>query len=62
LGVDGTVFNTYVKPMNATNSNWPFDKPQFLLLNLAMGGDLGGAVPSSFLTDRMEVEYVRVYQ
>ncbi|MDH4478424.1 MAG: glycoside hydrolase family 16 protein [Rhodoferax sp.] len=62
LGVDGTVYNTYVKPMNATNSNWPFDKPQFLLLNLAIGGDLGGTVPSSFLTDRMEVEYVRVYQ
>ena len=62
LGVDGNVYNTYVKPTNATNSNWPFDKPQYLLLNLAMGGDLGGAVPSNFLTDRMEVEYVRVYQ
>jgi len=62
LGVDGNVYNTYVKPINATNSNWPFDKPQYLLLNLAMGGDLGGAVPSDFLTDRMEVEYVRVYQ
>jgi hypothetical protein len=34
LGVDGVVFNTYVKPLNANNSNWPFDKPQYLLLNL----------------------------
>jgi len=62
LGVDGHIYNTYDKPGNANNSNWPFDKPQYLLLNLAIGGDLGGAVPSGFQTDRMEVEYVRVYQ
>jgi beta-glucanase (GH16 family) len=62
LGVDGTVYNTYTKPGNASNSNWPFDKPQYLLLNLAIGGDLGGTVPADFSTDRMQVEYVRVYQ
>lgn len=62
LGVDGTIYNTYSKPPGATNSNWPFDKPQYLLLNLAMGGDLGGAVPSSFARDSMQVDYVRVYQ
>ena len=62
LGVDGTVFNSYTKPAGATNSNWPFDKPQYLLLNLAMGGDLGGAVSAAFSRDSMQVDYVRVYQ
>jgi beta-glucanase (GH16 family) len=62
LGVDGTIYNSYSKPTGATNSNWPFDKPQYLLLNLAMGGDLGGAVASNFSRDSMQVEYVRIYQ
>ena len=62
LGVDGTIYNTYNKPAGATNSNWPFEKPQYLLLNLAMGGDLGGAVPGAFSRDSMQVDYVRVYQ
>lgn len=62
LGVDGTVYNTYYRPAGANNSTWPFDKPQYLLLNLAMGGSLGGPVPSAFITDSMQVDYVRVYQ
>ena len=40
----------------------PFHRPQYILLNLAMGGDNGGDV---FLEDpplRYEVDYVRVYQ
>lgn len=42
--------------------NWPFDEPQFLLLNIAMGGVLGGDVPASFTDATMEIDYVRVYQ
>ena len=62
LGVDGTIHNTYNKPAGANNNNWPFDKPQYLLLNVAMGGDLGGPVPGGFSRDTMQVDYVRVYQ
>jgi len=40
----------------------PFDNPHYLLLNIAMGGSLGGAVPDSFTQAVMEVDYVRVYQ
>lgn len=43
---------------------WPFDKPQYLILNLAFGGAWGGqkgvnieSLPQTFLID-----YVRVYQ
>ena len=40
----------------------PFDNPHYLLLNIAMGGTLGGISPSSFPEDTMEVDYVRFYQ
>jgi len=42
--------------------NVPFDNPHYLLLNVAMGGSLGGDVPASFESDHMEIDYVRVYQ
>ena len=38
--------------------NWDF----FLILNIAMGGTFGGSVPESFVSDIMEIDYVRVYQ
>jgi beta-glucanase (GH16 family) len=44
------------------NDAVPFDNPHYLILNIAMGGDLGGAIPSSFDQDVMEIDYVRFYQ
>ncbi|WP_157491330.1 family 16 glycosylhydrolase [Flammeovirga sp. SJP92] len=44
---------------------WPFDKRFHLLMNIAMGGNWGGAggpTDDSKLPATMEVEYVRVYQ
>jgi len=43
---------------------WPFDKPFHLLLNIAVGGMWGGqkGVDESIWPQRMEVDYVRVYQ
>ena len=38
-----------------------FTKEHFILLNVAMGGTMGGAIPDDFTEDVMEVEYVRVY-
>jgi beta-glucanase (GH16 family) len=48
----------------ADHKRWPFDKPFHLLLNLAVGGNWGGAqgVDASIWPQRMEVDYVRVYQ
>ena len=40
----------------------PFDKPQYILLNLAMGGDNGGEIDDLSLPMRYEVDYVRCYQ
>lgn len=60
--VDGVPYRTpYNKPANA--NGWPFDKPQYLLLNLAVGGVLGGTVNDVTLSaTSLEVDYVRVYQ
>lgn len=45
-------------------ATWPFYKPFYIILNLAWGGDWGGAqgVDESCLPATMEVEYVRVFQ
>ena len=44
------------------SSRVPFDNPHYILLNLAMGGNLGGDIPESFDKDQMEIDFVRVYQ
>lgn len=40
----------------------PFTKPQYMLLNLALGGDNGGDLSSTTFPKRFEIDYVRVYQ
>jgi beta-glucanase (GH16 family) len=41
---------------------WVFDHPHFLLLNLAVGGDLGGPVaPETAFPTALLIDYVRVY-
>ena len=40
----------------------PFDNEHYLLLNIAMGGNLGGNIPGTFTESIMEIDYVRVYQ
>lgn len=44
--------------------DWPYDDPFYVILNLAWGGDWGGAqgVDESALPAEMLVDYVRVYQ
>lgn len=44
--------------------DWPYDAPFYVILNLAWGGDWGGAqgVDESKLPVSMEVDYVRVFQ
>lgn len=40
----------------------PFHRPQFILLNLAMGGKAGGEIDDTALPIRYEIDYVRVYE
>lgn len=39
-----------------------FQANHFILLNVAMGGELGGPIQSNFSSAIMEIDYVRVYQ
>lgn len=43
---------------------WPFDKPHYLLLNLAIGGSWGGqqGIDDSIFPQKYMIDYVRVYQ
>lgn len=43
---------------------WPFDKRFHLLLNLAIGGDWGGAqgIDDTIFPQKMEIDYVRYYK
>jgi hypothetical protein len=47
-----------------TEAEWPFSKPQYLILNLAIGGDWGGqqGIDDSIFPAKFVVDYVRVYQ
>ena len=58
--VDNVGFYTY-NPSEKNDSTWPFDKDQFILLNLAMGG-ISGTIDPDFSQASMIVDYVRVYQ
>ncbi|MET2986497.1 glycoside hydrolase family 16 protein [Aureibaculum conchae] len=40
----------------------PFNKDFFIILNVAMGGTLGGDIDPGFTEDTLEIEYVRIYQ
>jgi len=44
------------------DSSKPFNADFFLILNVAMGGSLGGTVDPAFTEDLMEIDYVKVYQ
>ncbi|MCR5697257.1 MAG: glycoside hydrolase family 16 protein [Marinilabiliaceae bacterium] len=44
------------------NHESPFRHPQYILLNLAIGGDNGGVILDSAMPMRYEIDYVRVYQ
>lgn len=41
---------------------WVFDHPFFVILNLAIGGTLGGPVDAASLPAAMVVDYVRIYR
>ena len=61
FAVDGVEYFRYVNPRTG-QAAWPFDAPQYLLLNIAIGGDLGGTVDDRIFPVTMEIDHVRVYQ
>jgi len=62
VGVNGVDYFTYTNPRNGNRAQWPFDRSQYLLLNVAVGGVLGGTVVDQQLPASMEVDWVRVFK
>lgn len=60
--IDGTTYFTFENTKN-DYKEWPFDQPFHLILNIAVGGAWGGqqGVATDIWPQRMEVDYVRVY-
>jgi beta-glucanase (GH16 family) len=59
--VDGNHYNTFAPSDTSNSQKWPFSQRFFLIINLAIGGTLGGSVRFGSREQVMEVDYVRVY-
>ena len=57
FSVNNNVHYTY-NPETQNSDTWPFDLPQYLLMNIA----IEQSVESSFTRTEMEIDYVRVYE
>jgi beta-glucanase (GH16 family) len=61
--VDGQRYFTFPKEEGG-EAVWPFDNPQYLILNLAIGGTWGGqkGIDDGAFPARFVIDYVRVYR
>ncbi|MCL2016576.1 MAG: glycoside hydrolase family 16 protein [Defluviitaleaceae bacterium] len=59
--VDDVSMARFDKDDDNSVENWPFDAPHFMILNIAVGGGLGGPVNDEHLPYVMEIDYVRIY-
>lgn len=61
--VDGNLYKTITPQNLPPGTQWVYDHPFFLILNLAIGGDWGGKPDkTSVFPQTMMIDYVRVYQ
>jgi len=63
IGVDGHAYMRFDNDHKGAPATWPFDKPQYLILNVAVGG-WGGqqGIDLHAFPSRMDVDYVRIWQ
>ena len=62
--VDGEVYATVWENKIDDTVSWPFCQPHYLILNLAIGGTMGGSIDDAIFNQQriMYVDWVRVYQ
>ncbi len=62
--VDGVEYATVWESKIDDTVSWPFCQPHYFILNLAIGGNMGGKVDDSIFNQQriMYVDWVRVYQ
>ncbi|HET9571103.1 MAG TPA: family 16 glycosylhydrolase [Bacteroidales bacterium] len=59
--VDGNQYWTF-SSLSVTPINYPFNNPNYLILNLAIGGTMGGVVDDGIFPQQLVIDYVRVYK
>ena len=64
LYLDDTFYSTFENDGTGNPDTWPFDKPFYMILNVAVGGNWGRAkgIDDSVFPQSMSVDYVRVYK
>lgn len=64
FNVDDVKQVTYWNNLLGDYKFWPFDKEFYVILNLALGGLMGGPIDATIFDSdiEMEVDYVRIYQ
>ncbi len=62
--VDGVQYAELWETVIDDNNTWPFNKPEYIILNLAIGGNMGGQVDDAIFDQQriMYVDWVRVWQ
>ncbi|MEY4310334.1 MAG: hypothetical protein RLZ71_260 [Actinomycetota bacterium] len=58
--IDSKLYHT-ITPASLGTDRWVFNKPFFMILNLAMGGSFTGDVDPSITSASMSVDYIRYY-
>lgn len=60
--IDKDLVYTY-QPAVKNEDTWPFDKPFYFLVNIAIGGNFGGPViDEEIFPQEFSIDYIRVYQ
>ena len=64
--VDDNRFHAFKRPSDHNNRNWPYHSGEGngfnIIMNLAVGGTMGGKIDYADFPMVMEIDYVRVYQ
>ena len=62
--VDDVVYSEQVEEVIDDDEYWPFNRPNYFIINMAVGGTLGGTINDAIWSSPrlMKVDWVRVYQ
>ena len=62
--VDDVVYSEQIEEVIDSDDYWPFNRPNYFIINMAVGGTLGGNIDDGIWTSPrlMKVDWVRVYQ
>jgi len=60
--IDDQLVYTF-SPEIKNDKNWPFNKPFYIIINLAIGGDFGGPeVDDTIFPKKFEIDYIKIWK